>query len=716
MPGSDARAVADGDVVCRARLPVSIRRVGGRASAIVHGVLRVPAAVAQPWSAESPCLYTLLLSLRCEEDNALVEVIRTRVGLRTVEVRSGRLLVNGVAITLAGVNRHEHDATSGHVISASEMERDVRLMKDLNFNCVRCSHYPCDERWYELCDELGLYVIDEANIESHGMGFGAKTLAARDDFLAAHLERVRRVCERDKNHTCIIIWSLGNEAGNGPAFHRAYEWLKRREPTRPVQYENARIEPGWSTDDIEQIDADTDLYVPMYPSPEKLARYGELYELDPRALPLIMCEYSHAMGNSCGGLKEYWEIIRRYDVLQGGCIWDWVDQGLVMPPGPIGTLSNGRPRFGYGGDFGPECTPSDECFCINGLVQPDRSPNPHAWEAKYQQQPVAADQAVVDTGARLTVRLTNRYDFTNLSDALSGSWAILLDGAIVASGALRVPDCLPHQSAVVEIDHGTPPPLPSSSGAERLLSLRFCRVADSHEVAWSQLPLASPPPLANPSAALSGATEATVVEEEDSIVLSRGAVAIRLSKASGLPTSIRHNDEERLAGAVEPSLWRPLNDNELGSGQHVRLRKWRFAGRPSRGGYLSGLGWEVATQPAADASGACATLVRASAALTPDGSCVMRSECALTASGALVVRVAITPCAAAGGGGTAGGGGASASGDGAAGQAMAVYDEASICLRSGKAGCEDGRFLDVQDEAVRSRWDDPGGWQQLVLL
>jgi beta-galactosidase len=300
----------------------------------------------EPWSAESPILYTLILTLqaRCADGGAAAPIgerISTKVGFRSVCVRGGRLRVNGTAITVKGVNRHEHDARTGHVISEEAMRKDITLMKANNFNAVRCSHYPTDERFYELCDELGLYVIDEANIESHGIGFEPDvTLAGRVDFEAAHIDRVMRMCERDKNHCSIIAWSLGNEAGNGPAFHRAYAALKKRDPSRPVQYENARVEPIWSQENVEKIDTNTDIYVPMYPSPAKLEKYGELNELSPSALPLIMCEYSHAMGNSCGGFREYWDVINKYGVLQGGFIWDWVDQGIEVSKGDWSTLDN----------------------------------------------------------------------------------------------------------------------------------------------------------------------------------------------------------------------------------------------------------------------------------------------------------------------------------------------------------------------------------------
>ena len=266
------------DGVASAHVRVPIRTVGDRRGAVARATLRVPDSALHPWSAETPSLYTLFLTLR-DADGSVLEVVQQKVGLRTVAVSGGRLRVNGVAVTLRGVNRHEHEPRAGHVVSVGGMRSDVELIKSLNMNTVRCSHYPNDEAFYSLCDELGLYVVDEANVESHGMGFEpGRTLAADPAFGEATLARVANMAERDKNHASVVLWSLGNEAGNGEAFHRAYAHLKRRDPTRPVQYENARLEPGWSTEGVETIDTNTDLFVPMYPSPLKLERYAQARE------------------------------------------------------------------------------------------------------------------------------------------------------------------------------------------------------------------------------------------------------------------------------------------------------------------------------------------------------------------------------------------------------------------------------------------------------
>ena len=436
-------------------------------------------------------MYTLLATLSSRAEGTgeyeVVDVVRQRFGLRHVEVSQGRLRVNGKAVTLRGVNRHEHTPDGGHVVSVESMAHDIKLMKDFNFNCVRCSHYPNDERFYQLCDEMGLYVIDEANIESHGIGFASdKTLADKAEWEQAHLERIHRMFERDKNFTCIIIWSLGNEAGNGLAMHRGHALLKRLD-TRPVQYENARLEETWDSNDLENIDSNTDIYCPMYPTPAKLMAYADKHALDRAARPLIMCEYSHAMGNSCGGLVDYWDAINRHDVLQGGCIWDFVDQGLLLPvtspkalaASQASSTSAGdgstrrvdkcslhcpyrRPIFAYGGDYGADDTPSDEAFCINGLFQPDRTPNPHAWEAKTAMQPVgfemlphACSGGKALLGSKLPLRIHNQHDFITL-DRFECLWDVLVDGVPSCRGVLSIPSCAPGHSVDVVVDIAKP--------------------------------------------------------------------------------------------------------------------------------------------------------------------------------------------------------------------------------------------------------------------
>ena len=285
-----------------------------------------------PWTAETPNLYTVRITLEGPDGEA-VDVRTCRTGFRNVRIEDGRLLVNGEAIYVKGVNRHEHDPDHGHVVDEASMVRDILLMKRNNINTVRTSHYPDDPRWYALCDAYGLYIIDEANIESHGIGYDPKrTLGNKPEWGEAHLDRIRRMVERDKNHPSVIVWSMGNEAGDGVNFEAASDWIHKRDPSRPVHYERALKRPH------------TDIYCPMYARVWDLKNYGEemLRRTEGRR-PLILCEYAHAMGNSVGNLKEYWDVIERYPHLQGGCIWDWVDQGLRR------IAPDGRGYWAYGG-------------------------------------------------------------------------------------------------------------------------------------------------------------------------------------------------------------------------------------------------------------------------------------------------------------------------------------------------------------------------------
>ncbi len=348
----------------------------------------------QSWNAEHPYLYNLRILLDTMQEKIAVpihvEAISAPIGFRNIRIEDGLLKVNGVPITIRGVNRHEHDPKTGHVVSKERMEQDIRLMKANNINTVRTSHYPNAPEFYRLCDMYGLYVIDEANAESHAQGYGEKSLAKRADFKEATVARVRNMYERDKNHPCIIVWSLGNESGNGVCYEAAYDWLKAKDSTRPVQYERALY------------DRNTDIVAIMYPSADYLARYAR----EPQTRPFIMCEYAHAMGNSCGGLSNYWDTIYKYPQLQGGCIWDWVDQGLLTKD------AQGREFYAYGGDFG-ENMPSDGNFCINGLVDPDRKPHPQLAEVRKVYQPIKIEAVDLDS---LKFRIINRFDFSNLNE------------------------------------------------------------------------------------------------------------------------------------------------------------------------------------------------------------------------------------------------------------------------------------------------------------
>ena len=354
----------------------------------------------QPWTAEKPNLYGLDLSLATIDHKSkkhnIIEEITIPIGFRNIRIEDGQLKVNGVPVTIRGVNRHEHDPKTGHVVSRERMEQDILLMKANNINTVRTSHYPNSPEFYNLCDMYGLYVIDEANAESHAQGYGEKSLAKREDFKEATIARIRNMYERDKNHPCIISWSLGNESGNGICYEAAYNWLKAKDTTRPIQYERALY------------DRNTDIVTIMYPSVDYLSRYAQKQQ----ERPYIMCEYAHAMGNSCGGLSNYWDTIYKYPQLQGGCIWDWVDQGLLTKD------AQGRKFYAYGGDFG-ENMPSDDNFCINGLVDPDRKPHPQLAEVRKVYQPIKIEALDLDS---LKFRIINRFDFSNLEEYTLACW------------------------------------------------------------------------------------------------------------------------------------------------------------------------------------------------------------------------------------------------------------------------------------------------------
>jgi beta-galactosidase len=475
---SDASFVEDQDQWWQAGLPRSIRLVSPtirdvewqadgsgalRVSADTEGEARVldasgrvvsrtalgaPGGVRRPrlWSAEDPALYNL-------EIEAGGETVSCGVGFRTVEIRDRRLLVNGAAVTIAGVNRHEHDPRRGRAVSPAAMERDVQLMKRYNVNAVRTSHYPNDPYWLELCNRHGLYVVDEANIEAHAY---YDQLCDDERYRAQWLERVANMVERDKNHPSVILWSLGNESGYGLNHDAAAGWLRKRDPSRPLHYEGA-IARDWSGGR-----AATDVVCPMYADVDSIVRFVETD--DPR--PLVLCEYSHAMGNSNGGLADYWDAFRTHGCLQGGFIWEWADHGIDA------VDENGRAYWAYGGDFGDE--PNDANFVADGIVGPDRVPHPALHELKFLAQPVEVTRR---GGNRF--RIANRRNFTTLAD-LRGTWELTADGDVVADGRLPALRMAPGASLDVELR------LPQSAG-ERFVTFRFHH--DDDLLAWQQIAL-----------------------------------------------------------------------------------------------------------------------------------------------------------------------------------------------------------------------------------
>ena len=517
-----------GKTVLNGSQPVKSR---GLSNLITFDEKRIPDV--EKWSAEHPNLYTLILELK-DANGKVTEVTGTKVGFRTSEIKDGRFCINGVPVLVKGVNRHEHSQL-GRTVSKELMEEEIKLMKQHNINTVRNSHYPAHPYWYQLCDRYGLYMIDEANIESHGMGYGPASLAKDSTWLTAHMDRTHRMYERSKNHPAIVIWSLGNEAGNGINFERTYDWLKSVEKNRPVQYERA------------EENYNTDIYCRMYRSVDVIKEYvarKDIYR------PFILCEYLHAMGNSCGGMKEYWDVFENEPMAQGGCIWDWVDQSFRE------VDQDGNWYWTYGGDYGPKDVPSFGNFCCNGLVNAVREPHPHLLEVKKIYQNIKS--TLVDK-KNLTIRVKNWFDFSDLNEYLL-HWSVTGDdGTIVAEGSKEV-TCAPH--AVVEITLGAVK-LPKTL-REAYLNLSWTRVkatplvTSDWEVAYDQfvLPVSKNSWSGKPAKA--------------------GNTTFVVDEATGALKSLCLDGEELLASPITLSLFRPATDNDNRDQNGAKL--WRQAG------------------------------------------------------------------------------------------------------------------------------------------
>jgi beta-galactosidase len=516
------------------------------------------------WTAETPNLYKLLITVK-DAGGKTLEVIPANVGFRKVEIRDGDLLVNGQRILVKGVNRHEFDPDGGQAITVEGMEQDIRTMKQFNLNTMRCCHYPNQTAWYDLCDRYGLFLIDEADIESHGMGYGPKTLAKNADWADAHMNRTVRMVERDKNHPSVIIWSLGNEAGDGPNFEATSKWIHRRDPRRPVHYEQAGRKPH------------TDIVCPMYPRPPELDRYSS----QQRDRPYIMCEYEHAMGNGSGDFWSYWSQIYEKPYLQGGCIWDWVDQGLRQAQGrlPLAHVQRVRPGentfWAYGGDFGPAGTPSDDNFCCNGLVTPDRKPHPGLFQVKHVYQYIHCRP--VDLAAR-TVEVKNWYDFTNLKGFAAGQWRLKADGKVIQSGRLPELELAPHATNRVSVPLKRFKPQP---GVEYFLELTFNLAHTQpwaeagHEIAWDEFKL----PDAAPATALASAKQPApkLTQDPSRMVVSGTDFEAVFDKSSGGLTSWRHRGVELIRTPLRPQFWRAQTDNDRGRNMLRSQGIWRSA-------------------------------------------------------------------------------------------------------------------------------------------
>lgn len=505
------------------------------------------------WTAETPELYTLVVNT-WDDSGKLRESFAHRFGFRTTEIRNGMLQVNGVPVILKGVNRHEHDPYRGRSVSYESMVQDIALMKQFNINAVRCCHYPNMEEWYELCDERGIYLVDEANLESHGMeATEIGTLATTPEWITPFMERMSRMVERDKNFTSVIIWSLGNESGYGKHFETTYRWTRQRDTSRPVQYEGGGRESM------------TDIYCPMY------ARIWRLREHvnQRRPMPLILCEYAHAMGNSVGNLKDYWDLIYKYDQLQGGFIWDWVDQTFAIRD------ESGRPIWGYGGDMGYVGVKNDSNFCANGLVAADRTLHPHIWEVKKVYQGVLFEGVPFEQNR---LKLTNRNDFLTLG-AYDFFWKVKADGKVVAEGRLDVPEVKAHESAVVDLPL---PQLQPRTCTEYFLHVE-ARVKDGtavvpqgHVAASEQLPLPVKVPGPEPLQ-FGGSPE--YKEEEKRIRVYGPGFEITFSTESGDLTGLNYGGKEMLQEGLRANFWRAQTDNDVANGMRERCAVWLNAGK-----------------------------------------------------------------------------------------------------------------------------------------
>ncbi len=405
------------------------------------------------WSAESPYLYTLVVTFKTANG---CESVSCTVGFRQIEIRERQLLINGKAVMIKGMNHHDHDPVTGSAVSRELMEKDVQLMKQFNVNAVRTSHYPKDPYWLDLCDRYGLYVIDEANIESHAFNHD---ICKDSRYTNAFVERVQNMVERDKNHASVILWSLGNESGYGPNHEAAAGWIRKADPTRPLHYEGAiDRNTGKEWTGGQRV---TDIICPMYPPIKDIVAWAQESAgnsvIDQR--PMILCEYSHAMGNSNGSLADYWAAFEKYPGLQGGFIWEWIDHGIQK------VAADGKPYWAYGGDFGD--VPNDVNFCTDGIVWPDRTPHPGLYEFKKLAQPVRVESVDVAQGK---ICIVNKQDFTSL-DWLEGEWELIVEGTSVLSGKLPSLQIAPHESLDITLDAVAS----NYAVGERFLNFRFCQ-------------------------------------------------------------------------------------------------------------------------------------------------------------------------------------------------------------------------------------------------
>jgi len=508
----------------------------------------------QAWSAEIPKLYDVTITLTSGDYS---ETINHRAGFRDVRIEHGRFLVNGELVKLKGVNLHEHHDDKGHVIDEATMIEDIKLMKAANLNAVRTSHYPFPERFYELTDEFGLYVVDEANIESHGYGYDHdKTLGNKPHWKPHHLDRTIRMYERDKNFSSIVIWSLGNEAGDGVNLGATYHWLKDADATRPVQYE--------TEGNIEEVgERHSDFHSSMYWRSWDLLKYAETHN----DRPFVLIEYSHSMGNSTGNLQAYWDIIEQYDILSGGFIWDWVDQGLLE------HNDEGVPYWTYGGDYGPNDVRSSGNFNLNGLVFPDRRPQPALEEVKRVYQHIGFDQLDANDA---TLVIHNKYNFINLAE-FELHWQLQRNGESVQSGIYSQLDIAPGQKKLIDLGYT----LPSDTDSNQYqLTLRAVApkarglLPAGHEYALMQFEISNPTLLHKPS---DESTDIKISSTDDQHIFSGKDFAVHFDAKNGDLTQYMLAGEQLLLEPLTKNLWRAPTDNDFGNYMIDWAEVWAFA-------------------------------------------------------------------------------------------------------------------------------------------
>ena len=530
------------------------KRVNGTAQFTIKNVKK--------WSAEDPYLYTLVATVKDQKGN-IVEVVPQKVGFRKVEIVNSQMLVNGKAVYIKGADRHEMDPDGGYVVSRERMIQDIKIMKRLNINAVRTCHYPDDPIWYDLCDEYGLYVTAEANQESHGFGYGNDAEAKKPEFAKQILERNQHNVEMYYNHPSVIVWSLGNETVNGDNFIAAYKWIKEQDKSRPVQFEQAG-----------RTGENTDIFCPMYYSHDGCDKYSKD---DKYTRPLIQCEYNHTMGNSSGGLKEYWDMVRKYPKFQGGYIWDFVDQALHRNPvKPMSVKDNltyaqyNKIKYTYGGDYN-DYDPSDNNFNCNGVIGPDRQLNPHAYEVAYEYQNIWAEAVDLKAGK---ISVFNEYFFRNLAN-YQLVWTLLQDGKPVQNGTVDKLDVAPQQKTVVTLPYQIP------AEGEVLLNIEFkLKKAEplmeaGQTVAYRQLEVRTANAVA--AVAAEGKLKVENKKKETEIKVLNDIVDIEFCKATGLLKEYEVNGIDLLGegGTLKPNFWRAVTDNDMGAQLHKKFRVWR---------------------------------------------------------------------------------------------------------------------------------------------